>query len=237
MPSMFMSYIKAFKNIVFPRLCLSCEKKIPRGYLCSNCQDEISFSAASSCYYCAKTLAENSRNYCRICSRKIYPYNRIISATTYKEPLVSLIHLFKYRNYDYLGPFLSNLILKHLRKIGFNSLGYNFIIPVPMHKDKLKTRGYNQAKILANILANYFKIPLRDDIIDKINIKPSQTKLRKHKRQQNVEGTFIARKEIQNKKIILVDDIFTTGATINACSKILRQIGADKITVITLSKT
>ena len=106
-----------------------------------------------------------------------------------------------------------------------------------MHKHKLKIRGYNQAQLLAKLLSNNFKIPLRNDIIDTVNIRPSQAKLQKQKRQENVKGVFAARKNLKNKKIILIDDIFTTGATAASCCQALAEKQADKIVVITLSKT
>jgi len=126
---------------------------------------------------------------------------------------------------------------KYLAKAGFNPNRYQIITPVPLHKDKLKIRGYNQAGLLSKLLSNHFKIPFRNDIIDNTDIRPSQTKLPKQKREKNVQGVFVVREGLQNKNIILVDDIFTTGSTASACSRALKEKGAGNITVITLSKT
>jgi len=151
--------------------------------------------------------------------------------------MVSLIHLFKYKNCDYLAGFLSSLIIKHLSEISFNPNKYNLITHVPLHKDKLKTRGYNQSRLLSKLLSNHFKIPFKDDIIENTNIRPSQTKLPKEKRKKNAEGIFVVKENLKNKNIILVDDIFTTGSTVSSCSKALREKQAGNITIITLSKT
>jgi len=220
---MFSSYLKVIKDLLFPRLCLSCEKKISQSYLCQECEEKIVFLPFSDS--------------CQGCSKKIYPYQRLISATVYKEPMASLIHLFKYKNCDYLAGFLSSLMVKHLGKIGFNPNKYQLITAVPLHKDKLKIRGYNQAGLLSKLLSNHFKIPFRDDIIGNTNIRPSQTKLPKQKREKNVQGIFVVKEDLQNKNIILVDDILTTGSTASACSVALKEKGAGNITVITLSKT
>ena len=206
------------------------------GPICQSCREKISFLSGNLCCYCAKPL-DTTASICKQCQNKVYPYSRLISATAYKEPMVSLIHLFKYRNCDYLDEFFSTLIIKHLKNINFRPFGYDFIIPVPMHKHKLKIRGYNQARLLAKLLSNSFKIPLRDDIINTVNFRPSQAKLRKQKRQENVEGAFAARKNLKNKKIILVDDIFTTGATVMSCCQALLERQAAKVLVITLAKT
>ena len=234
---MFRDYLKVIKDLLFPCFCLCCEKKISQGYLCKKCKEGITFLSPPRCCYCLKPLNINSLGSCQECSKKIYPYQRLISATAYKGPMPGLIHLFKYKNCDYLDGFLSSLIIKHLSKIGFNPNRYQLIIPVPLHKDKLKIRGYNQAGLLSKLLSNYFKIPFRDDIIINMNIRPSQTKLPKQKREKNVRGVFMVREDLQNKNIILVDDIFTTGSTASACSKALEEKGAKNITVITLSKT
>lgn len=237
MLSMFNDYLRAVKDIFFPCLCLCCGKKISKRYLCGECQEKIVFLHPPRCRYCTKPLAPNSSGICKECSSKIYPYQKIISTTVYREPIPGLIHLFKYKNCDYLAGFLSSLMIKYLSKIGFNPSRYHLITPVPLHKDKLKIRGYNQAGLLAKLLSNYFKIPFRDDIIGNTNIRPSQTKLQKEKREKNVEGVFVVEENLRNKRIILVDDIFTTGSTVNACSKALGERGAENITVITLSKT
>ena len=234
---MFNNYLRVIKDLLFPCLCLCCEKKISQGYLCGECEGKIVFLSPPRCRYCLRPLSINPSGSCQECSRKIYPYQRLISATAYKEPLASLIHLFKYRNCDYLAGFLSSLIVKHLGKIGFNPNRYQLITPVPLHKDKLKIRGYNQAGLLSKLLSNYFKIPFRDDIIGNANIRPSQTKLRKEKREKNVQGVFVVQEDLGNKNIILADDIFTTGSTASACSRALKEKGAGNITVITLSKT
>jgi len=151
--------------------------------------------------------------------------------------MISLIHLFKYKNYDYLAEFFSSLMVKRLEKIGFNPDGYDLITAIPMHRDKLKMRGYNQAEILAKDVSNYFKIPFRNDIIYDISIKPSQTKLNPHKRRENVKGAFTVKGEVKDKKIIIIDDIFTTGATALECCQSLKEKGVGALTVITLSKT
>ena len=231
----FGSYLKAARDILFPCLCLHCEKKIPQGYLCRECLEKIVFLYPPRCRCCAKPLFSAS-NTCKQCSGKIYPYQRFISTTAYQGPMISLIHLFKYKNYDYLAGYLASLMVKYLSKASFNPRNYHFVTPVPLHRDKLKIRGYNQAELLAKLLSNYFKISFRDDIIINTNIRPSQTKLSLKKRKKNVKGVFAATEDLNDKRIVLIDDIFTTGSTVNACSQALREKGAEAITIITLSK-
>jgi ComF family protein len=114
---------------------------------------------------------------------------------------------------------------------------YDIMMPVPCHPDTKKIRGYNQSFLLAKLLSNYFKISLENDIIQVACAKASQTKLLVTERQKNVEGAFKVKKEIHGKKIILVDDILTTGATIFSCGRELKAKGAKVVTAVTIAKT
>lgn len=129
------------------------------------------------------------------------------------------------------------MMAEHLEKIGFNKYAYDLVTAVPMHPCKLKERGYNQASLLGKKLANYFKIPFGDDIIYEKKYKVSQTKLDKKERETNIEGSFGVQCSLSGKRIIIVDDIFTTGCTLSECSSKLKEKGAKNITAITLAKT
>lgn len=223
-------------DLFLPRLCLSCNKKISYGYLCSNCQEKIVFLKPPLCQYCSKPIPTAENPICKKCSNDKFFYDRIISIIEYKDPIVSLIHLFKYKNYDFIAGFFSQLMIKHLEKIKFDINGYDLITSIPMHKNKLKIRGYNQSEILAKLLSNYFKMPFSSDIMTVINIRPSQARLRQDKRKENIEGVFQGRKNLKNKNLILIDDIFTTGSTVNSCCQEFKRMGANIITVITLAK-
>ncbi len=111
------------------------------------------------------------------------------------------------------------------------------MVVVPLNPSRLKEREYNQNLILAREVANYFKISLRDDIIFKIKDTPAQTLLDKKRRQTNLKGAFVAKENLQGKRVVLFDDIFTTGATILECSRVLKERGARVTLAITLSKT
>ena len=232
-----LSYVGALKNTFFPLLCLSCGNKISHDFLCTSCKEKIRFLRPPLCRYCSAPIAKDKGSLCKKCFGKKFPYQNVISITAYREPIIHLIHLFKYKNCDYLAEYLSSFITDYLSKIGFDASKYHFMTCVPMHKHKLKIRGYNQAELLGQLLSNYFKIAFRNDIIYGINIKPSQTKLTPYKRKENVKGIFAVKKAIKDKRIILIDDIFTTGATAISCCQALREKGAKAITVITLSKT
>jgi len=234
---MLKSYASALLNLLICRLCFVCRKKIYQGYLCAQCTSTITYLWPPLCRYCAKPLNNKLHDTCASCADKTYPFDLMLSVTAYQEPMISLLHLFKYQHYDYLSELFSGITIAYLERLGHMWFEYDCILPIPIHRHKLKTRGYNQAGLLAQALSKYFRIPYRNDIIKAVANKPSQTKLSPDKRRANVGNAFIASAEAAAKKIILVDDILTTGATAYACAETLQQKGAKTITVITLSKT
>jgi len=127
-------------------------------------------------------------------------------------------------------------MIKHLARIGFKLSDYDIITPVPMHKAKLRERGYNQAGLLAERISKHFNISLRNDIISVKSVRTSQVKLDKARRKENLKNLFEVEENMQGKNIMLIDDIFTTGQTVRECAYALKQKGA-RITVLTLAKT
>ncbi|MCK9614740.1 MAG: ComF family protein [Candidatus Omnitrophica bacterium] len=233
---MLKNYLMAIKDILLPKICFACEEKIIEGYLCPKCLNQIEFIYPPLCPFCSNRLTNKKEKICAKCLKKKFPYEKLICITKYKNPVVDLIHSFKYKNYDFLVELFASLMIKHLTRIGFEPCGYDIITAVPLYKTKLRDRGYNQAGLLAQYLANYFKICFKDDIIYATRESSSQAKLDKISRLKNLKGAFSAQAGLENKKVILVDDIFTTGSTVKECAYALKEKGA-AITVIAFSKT
>lgn len=213
---MLKNYLKALQDILIPRLCFHCGKKIPQGVICHACLGLID------------TVKQTAQ---------LPPgalYNCLICAIEYKEPVITLIHRFKYSHCDYLAQHLFEFMVKSLIRFPITA---DLITCVPTHPKKLKARGYNPPELLARRLANYFKIPFADDIIYEYAYRPSQTALTREKRSHNPEDAFGARGTCRGKNIALIDDVFTTGSTINGCCRALRGQGAKTITAITLAKS
>ncbi|MDD4954443.1 MAG: ComF family protein [Candidatus Omnitrophica bacterium] len=233
---MLKKYISALKDILVPRICFACEEKIPEGYLCLKCLQNIEFINPPFCTFCGCKLSAQEERICLKCAKIAFPYEKLICVTKYKSPMVELIHLFKYKNYDFLVELLAALMIVHLKRIGFEASGCDFMTAVPLYKTKLRDRGYNQAGLLAQYLANYFKISFKNDIIYATRESLSQAKLDKKSRLTNIKGIFNVRNNLENKKVILLDDIFTTGSTVSECANALKEKGA-RVTIMTLSKT
>ena len=143
---------------------------------------------------------------------------------------------FKFESSPYISNFFAENILKD-KILCRNLVNYDIIIPVPMSKYKLKQRGYNQTELISKKLSKTLKITEEKILLKKDNIK-TQSKLLKTGRSRNIRGAFyiIENEKIKNKKIILLDDIYTTGATIRECTKILKEAGAKDILVLVIAK-
>ena len=115
---------------------------------------------------------------------------------------------------------------------------YDIIIPVPISKKRNKERGYNQSLLIAREIAKNENVKLRNNVISKVKNNTTQSKLNKEERAENVKNVYkiTKNKEIIDKNILLIDDIFTTGATLNECSKMLKQAGTKKVDVLTIAK-
>ena len=210
---------KWFQNILdflYPVQCINCHKK--GEYLCQDCLALID-------------LLNNP-----ISPKQETKFlNKIYAATLYKNELVKqAIHLFKYPPYlKEMGKPLSKLIINYFysldKKIEFQN---SVFVPIPLHKTSLKKRGFNQAEILAHHLSKEMNIPLLDILI-KIKKTHPQMSLKREERQKNIINAFAIKKgskeRITGRNIFLIDDVFTTGATMNEAAKILKENGAKNV--------
>ncbi len=225
-----------FIELLFPSFCLGCKKE--GELLCQDCKATLDISEYDYCL-CSKNplrLPGGVKNRkCQKCKSK--KLSGLYSALPYNEKALTkkLIYNFKYEPYiKNLSKELSSIILEHfiLTKKNTEDFWHNSIlIPIPMHKNKLKRRGYNQAEELAKEIATYAKCPVETDILFKIKPTTSQTELSKEERENNVKGAFLTKnlEKIKNKKIFLVDDVYTTGSTMEECADVLRILGVKEV--------
>jgi len=198
---------KFFLDVLFPRFCLNCQKE--GTYLCEDCFSLIDITEKQYFPFC----------YC---------------AASYENFIVKkLISQFKYEPYvKELAKPLASLIIAHLLNLNKADSFKNYIlIPAPLHKKKMKQRGFNQSAEIAKELSRNLMIPVFDDVLIKIKQTPSQTELKKEERTKNVKGAFFCQKPeiVKERKILLVDDIYTTGSTIEEGRRALKKAGASEV--------
>ncbi|MEK7658177.1 MAG: ComF family protein [Patescibacteria group bacterium] len=237
---MFYFLIKA-KNILldifFPPFCLHCQKYLNvsgNKFLCGDCFGAIKLNSAPFCPVCRKRLAEN-----KICrhGRQRFSY-LLLAAGSYDDPVLkNLIHYYKYKNFKNLTPLLGKILLNYLKLLNLKLLNF-IIVPIPLYPNKERKRGFNQAKLLAEFVGQKLNIELAAALKKIKNIKPQAQIKNGEERIKNIEGCFeITNPElVKNKNIILMDDVFTSGATMNEAVKILKEAGAKRIIALVLAK-
>jgi ComF family protein len=207
-------------DLIFPKFCLGCKKE--GSFLCEDCFSTLEISASHQKFR-GKNLAD-----------LYFPVN-------YENFLVKkLIQNFKYPPLiKELKKELALIIFSHLLLLDKKPDFSDFVlVPIPLSKKKLRWRGYNQAEEIAKELANFLKIPLISDCLVKIKETKDQVELSEKERRENVRGAFFVknREKIVGRNILLVDDVFTTGATMEEAARVLKEAGAKKIVGIVVAK-
>lgn len=214
-------------NLLYPPICGICEK-INKDGLCPKCNLELKKQAEVSILQ-KEEIEENIK--------KEKYFEELMYIFKYEGQVRKLILDYKFNEKSYLYKTFVNFLLKN-EKIFENIKKYDKIIPVPISKKRNKERGYNQSMLIAEEIANKTNLELVNNCLIKTKNIIEQSKLNKEDRQQNIQGVYSLQNErlITNKKILLVDDIYTTGSTVNECCKILQQANPKIIGVLVLAK-
>jgi ComF family protein len=225
---------------LFPPKCLKCNAVTSRnGTLCATCWKKIKFISEPLCKICGFPFEFDVGKdlICTNCIKNKPFFDHAISLFEYNEHSKNLIHKFKYGDKTYFSRYFAEWLYK---RIGVNIGSYEYIIPVPLHRTRMRQRFYNQSSLLAKDLGKLAGLKFLPNALIKTRYDVPQTSLPKNQRLKNVKNSFIInqqyKEEIKNSKIILVDDVYTTGSTINECSKILKKHKCYEITALTLAR-
>lgn len=227
-------FIDKVLNFLFPPVCGICLKK-DKNWICDECLNKLNSELK------LKKIRIDKNNSEKI-YKVIYKTNNIIKIFylfEYKDLIRKKIIEFKFNDKSYLYKTFSNIILKN-KKICKLLNSYDIIIPVPMFEKKKSKRGYNQTELISKEIAERLDITFNNNILFKIKENKTQSLLNYHERKQNVLNVYKINdsetKNVSNKKIILFDDIYTTGFTVKECIKELEKLNPKKIDVLVLAK-
>ncbi len=211
-------------NLIYPQTCGICGK-IATNSLCKKCEIELKKQEESQIIGNNKEEIENKN------------FDELIYMFKYEGQIRKLILDYKFNEKSYIYLTFVNFLLKN-KKIFEKIKNYDTIIPVPISKKRNKTRGYNQSLLIAKEIAQQTNLELVNNCLIKTKNIIEQSKLNKEDRTKNIQGVYELKnkKMIENKKILLIDDIYTTGSTVNECSKILRKGNPSKIGILVLAK-
>lgn len=211
-----------FLNLIYPNVCGFCNQ-INKNSLCKSC--EISLNN----YYlnCIKDYTKDKTKY----------FNYLYSSLKYENVVRNKIISYKFGEASYMYKTFAKIIINNTKIYRFLE-SYDIITAVPMYKLKKNARGYNQSELVAKEIAKQANITFCDNILIKTKSTKVQSTLTKKQREDNVKGAFEVLNEllVNNKKIVLFDDIYTTGSTVNECARALKKAGANEIFVLTIAK-
>jgi len=233
-----LSILKALADVLLPTVCYICEKSCSAEFgLCEECLAKIRYIPYPYCTKCGRGCSAGD-DLCPECrDNATSAVEKAWSCCYYTDTVKDCIHLFKYRGYAGLADIFGYIMLEFAEKNGlFENI--DFIVPVPMHSSKKRERSYNHAELLARFIAKRSFVSLDSKNLKKIKWTQSQSELDKAKRLNNVKDTFLViDKEIfRDKSILLIDDVYTTGATINECAGTLLSSGSKKVFSFTLAR-
>ena len=214
-------WLRGLVDFVFPPLCLGCGEYTENDYaVCDTCLESIETFSHPFCLGCMDMIAQGDK--CAACggdSLILYAYGN------YATPLEQIVIQYKFKGMTRSGKMFAKLITD---KFGerIKSLGCQALVPVPLHAGRENYRGYNQATILARHLSQQLDIEVRDNIIARVKRSKPQARLNHHQRAINIKGVFdIVEDSDRPAKVILVDDVVTSGATIREAARVLRKAG------------
>lgn len=229
-------------DVIFPPQCLGCAEILhpQSGQLfCPVCKEKIKFITGNLCPICGRAYFDSpaESHLCGNCLGNKPYFSCARAVASYETLILETIHQFKYGRNLSIGSALASF-LADFSFPDFEFQVSSLIVPVPLHIKKLRERGFNQSLILANALGEKQRIPVNFSLLKRRKFTLTQTGLNRTEREKNVKGAFAVsdKKKVAGKNVILIDDVYTTGATINECAKTLIKAGAQKVAVLTLAR-
>ncbi|MEW5768050.1 MAG: ComF family protein [bacterium] len=241
---MFKNLFRLIVDFLFPSVCLICGrflKEEEKEAVCPKCWAEIQLIHPPWCERCGLPLAPSfegiSAPLCRGCREGKRCFHQARAVGIYEGILRKTIHLFKFGQKEALARLLGGLMAEYPDQY-WPELKVDFILPVPLHRRRLRSRGFNQAELLSKIVSLNLNLPLLTGNLLRTRFTIPQIELTKEQRLTNLKGAFKVRRreEIEGRSLLLIDDVFTTGATMNECSRALLEAGAAKVYCLALAR-
>jgi|SRR5581483_2779371 len=224
-------------RIVLHASCVVCGNELPwrarKASCCETCWLSLPSIGGTKCDSCAEPLLAGATR-CIRCIDDPLPVGWTDAWGHYRGSLERVLHAFKFEKHDFLDDPLAALIESQIRERG--DLEFDAIVAVPMHRKKLRQRGYNQAELLARALARRMRIRCEPALLRKRIDRAAQSKLPRAERAKNVRGAFVASARAGGRSILLIDDVCTTGETLRACANALAAAGAARVCAAVVAK-
>jgi len=241
-----MNFFKNFLTILFPSHCVHCHEVVStKALFCSDCWPKLQFITEPKCKICSYPFDVEIKSMAPICSKcliKKPAFDKAITIFRYNYILRKIVGDLKYRDQTFLAKKIAQILFdRHQKEIA----DFDLIVAVPLHLKKLQKRKFNQVILIAKSLEKLCKkssqLKFIPDLLWRVIDTIPQVNLRKNKREGNLKKAFLVNKKyrdfLSDKKILLLDDVMTTGATLSNCAKALKKRRAKEVTALTLAKT
>ncbi len=224
---MLQAFLQGALELIFPDNCLLC-----RQFLNSRHQRQL-------CAHCLGSLEFNPTPFSRQTTPGAFAYDQTWSVCLYNEPAQKLLHAFKYNAKTSLCKTFVPLMIDFIDRYSLPLQQFDLITPIPLHPVRLRERGYNQSALLSLALSRHYGILHTENLIVRQKETRTQTQLGLKQRWTNMEGAFRIKNptEVEGKSIVLIDDLYTTGATVHSAAAVLKAAGAARVGVLTFSVT
>lgn len=234
-------FFSALLDFVFPPLCHVCRKYIPHAgtlHICPACREQMPAPPHPLCTVCGIPFPGAGDDHpCSSCLKTPPAYSAARAALIHGGPGRSLIHAFKYNAKTHLRRPLALLVIENVSDF-ILSRRPDLVVPVPLHVKRLRSRGFNQALLVGELLAREWHLPLQRQALKRVRWTEPQINLAAELRRDNVRGAFSVpdTSGVAGKRILLVDDVCTTGSTVEECARVLVKAGAAEVLVVTISR-
>ena len=235
----------AIISVFFPAGCRICDALLTsasRVPICEECLSSFERVPNIVCEVCGRPLPGWTRDperplLCPACRDKTYAFDRARSFAVYEKAVVRAILLLKYEQMEPLGAWFAERLAELVNTEG-GAMAADVVVPVPLHRARERERGYNQAALLSKPLAKRLRLPHKAVLLMRTRARPDKQVLSLEERWESVRGAFATRpgSQVDNLRVLLVDDVLTTGATLDACARALRDAGAKSVIVLTVAR-
>lgn len=226
-------------DLLFPPACPLCGSDFAARsphFFCPDCLSGVRPITSPCCPRCALPFAteDGSDHLCESCLRDEPPFSRVAALGIYEESLRLAVQRFKYEGAIVLDRPLGGLLAASLERD--DAFRPDLLIPVPLHRSRLRERTYNQSLLLARVLGRRWRLPVPARLLVRVRPTPQQQGLKADVRRQNLKGAFALKRKLRGERVLLIDDVVTTGATVRECSRVLMEGGAGEVTVAVLAR-
>ena len=219
-----LNYCLRLRQHALPPLCLLCSAPAVQGNLCLACRDELPYLPRSRCPRCA--VPTSGSDICGACLVRSPRFDRVLAACEYAFPLDRVIQRFKFSGHLAAAPLLAGLMRTAIER---EAAEVDVIVPMPLSSERLRERGFNQSLELARLLSRDTGIPLAAQACVRVRHSQAQSDLPLPERIRNVRGAFVCLQDLSGQAVAVVDDVLTTGATLDEIASVLRKAGAERV--------